>query len=59
MVINTEQCKGCGYYKTLNGMDGQRCCHYLLMTLKRRGWDEDGTCHSRHEGAVDDAMEDD
>ena len=59
MAINTKQCKGCGYHKMLNGMDGQRCCHYILIAHKRREQGENWICLSRHEGAVDDALEED
>lgn len=38
--INTEQCRGCKYWRHLNGCEGKRVCHYILDTKhmrKRKG----------------------
>lgn len=48
--MNTEQCKGCGYYRTSSGAVGDiHFCHHLLDTGKRRQVGENEICLSRAE----------
>lgn len=47
--MNTEQCKGCRYWKSTNGTEkAEHFCHYLLMNGKMRPRDGD-KCLGRRE----------
>ena len=34
--VCTEQCRGCGHYRTISGNEHSRCCHYSIDTGHRR-----------------------
>ena len=48
--MNTEQCNGCYFWRSLHGTGAtaykDKCCHYLLITGERRKRDGD-KCLSR------------
>lgn len=50
-MVNTEQCKGCYFWKNINSSGtaykgSEKCCHYLIITgeCKKRDGDK---CLSR------------
>lgn len=52
--MNTEQCKGCGYWKPLYPCSTKvpKACHYMLMTDERRKRTPDGKCLSWSKKAI-------
>lgn len=49
--MEKNRCEGCVYYRNLNGYEGARCCHYILVEHRMR--ERDGErCLSRRERVV-------
>lgn len=34
--MEKNRCEGCVYYRHLNGYEGARCCHYILVEHRMR-----------------------
>ena len=49
--MEKNRCEGCVYYRHLNGYDGARCCHYILVEHRMRARDGE-RCLSRKERVV-------
>lgn len=54
--MNREQCVGCAYFlagrAANDATNGERFCHYLLYTNKRRQVGENEICLSRREKRI-------
>lgn len=50
-----DPCYGCSYWRRISGMDGvSHCCHYLLLTGKRRERDGDRCLSKTSEVIIED-----
>lgn len=38
-AMEKNRCEGCVYYRNLNGYEGARCCHYILVEHRMRARD--------------------